>query len=202
MKRIYTIGHSSHTVEYFLSLLNKYEINCVIDIRSVPFSKYVPQYNKDTIKAILNSKGIYCIYMGEELGIVQKNREYYSKEGYLDFIRMSLGTPFKGALERIDEGIKKGYRITIMCTEKDPIDCHRSVLIGRELKSLDYDVQHIMPDGALQTQGELEIRLADMYFGNKLQESFFNEVSGDNQHEEVIKRSYVRRNIDLVKKIP
>lgn len=83
MKEIYTIGHSSHTSDYFLHLLRKFNINSVVDIRSVPFSKYVPHFNKAEIKNFLNLNHIYYIYMGREFGILQEDPKIFHPDGYL-----------------------------------------------------------------------------------------------------------------------
>lgn len=200
MKKLFTIGHSSHTTEYFLELLNIYSINCIIDIRSVPYSKYVPQYNKDVIKKILQAKGIYCLYMGVELGILQKDKEFFS-DGYLDFEKVSRGKLFKEAFRRIEEGIKKNYIIAIMCTEKDPIDCHRSILVGRVFHENGYEVNHILPEGTLETHSQFEERLVNLYFRNELQESFFHIPYSNDMQDQTIIMAYHRRNQDLVKKL-
>lgn len=201
MKIIYTIGHSSYETEYFLTLLKKYEINCVVDIRGMPYSKYVPQYNKEPIKKLLQSKGIYCIYMGTELGIIQSRKDLLDSEGYLDFDKMKKSSEFRTALSRILDGLEKGYTIAVMCTEKDPIDCHRSILICRELHSHGCEIRHIMPDGTIETQEQLEAALVNMYFKNSLQESLFHVIKDDTLLESRLDEAYRKRNRDLVKKL-
>ena len=85
MDEIYTIGHSSYTQEQFLELLLQYQINCIVDVRSIPYSKYASQFNKEEIKRFLKNRSIYYVFMGKELGARREDRNLYTNEGYLDF---------------------------------------------------------------------------------------------------------------------
>ena len=174
MGYIYTIGHSTNIVESFVNLLDKYQINCVIDVRGIPFSKYAPQYNKDNIKNLLNKHGIYYIYMGDVLGARRKEPELYSREGYLDFAKVRENTIFLNGINRVINGIKKGYTISLMCTEKEPLMCHRSILLGREFRHNNYEVYHILENGEIESQISLEERLLDLYFKDRTQLSMFD----------------------------
>lgn len=194
---IYTIGHSNHDLDYFTLLLRKYNINCLVDVRNVPFSKYVPQYNKDTIKNYLNRLGIYCIYMGEELGAIRDDKSLLSPDGYVDFCLLSQTDFFKRGLERIKKGCGKGYIIGIMCTEKDPIDCHRSILISRKLKEQGYNLLHILPDGSLESTPKLEERLVKLYFSEGTQQSFLNSAEVLKGETNLLDRAYSLRNKDI-----
>ncbi|MBC2579542.1 DUF488 family protein [Clostridium sp. DJ247] len=201
MKEIYTVGHSSHDNIYFLELLKKYNINCIIDIRSVPFSKYVPHFNKNVIKKFLNINGIYCIYMAEEFGAIRTNIDLFHPNGYLDFNKVKELKSFSEGLERLKDGIKKGYKICIMCTEKDPIDCHRSIMIAPELIKNNYSVIHIMPDGSTQTQQQLEDRLLRMYNLNLTQQDIFSFKKQLEDKNNLIERALKLRNADIGYKI-
>lgn len=199
MKDIYTIGHSSHSTEYFLELLKKYDIDSVVDIRSVPFSKYVPHFNKLIIKRILNVNKIHCIYMGEELGIQQKGEDLCCSEGYLELEKVISSINFIDGLFRINNGIDKGHKICIMCTEKDPIDCHRSVLLSKELKRQGHSVKHILADGSIESHKDFEERLLDLYFSSGSQENMFQPIQGKEHKKELLELAYAKRYRDLVK---
>lgn len=200
MNEVYTIGHSSYALGYFLILLRKFNINTVVDIRSVPYSKYVPHYNKEYIKDVLKRQSIHFVYMGVELGIIRKDRDLYLTDGFLDFEKLRGSNEYKEGIRRIVTGIEKGYRIGIMCTEKDPIDCHRGILIGRELQDLKYYVKHILENGDIQTQGELEERLLNMYFPNREQQNFFSAIENKLDADVLVSRAYRLRNIEITKR--
>ena len=180
MHYIYTIGHSTNTLESFINLLDKYKINCVIDVRGIPFSKYASQYNRENIKYTLNNLGIHYIYMGDVLGARRKEPELYSKEGYLDFEKVQKDSIFLNGVNRVIEGIAKGYIITFMCAEKEPLSCHRSILLGREFQHNKYNVYHILENGEIETQSALEEKLLDMYFKGRNQISLFEMQEDDN----------------------
>jgi uncharacterized protein (DUF488 family) len=199
MGKIYTIGHSNHSTEYFLELLRKYDIDSIVDIRSVPFSRYVPHFNKDIIRRILQVNKINCIYMGKELGIVQQDKTLYSGEGYPDFEKVRESSDFLDGTARIKNGTEKGYRIALMCTEKDPLDCHRSILITREFKDQGYEVTHILPDGSSEDQDGLEKRLLQLYFPEESEHSLFHILDKEKYIKELLTLAYRKRNKDLWK---
>lgn len=200
MKEIYTIGHSSHTSDYFLHLLRKFNINSVVDIRSVPFSKYVPNFNKNEIKNFLNLNHIYYVYMAREFGLIQEDSKLFHPDGYLDFNKLSETEFFIKGINRLKSGVDNGYKIAIMCAEKDPLDCHRSILISPILVSEGYSVVHILPDGKRETHSELEDRLLRLYFPQTPQQNFFHVIEGENNTKNLINLSYALRNKDLMYK--
>lgn len=201
MKRIYTIGHSTYPVEYLLKRLLLHKINCVADVRSTPYSKYTPQYNIEELKRALNSKGIYYLFMGEELGARQLDKDLYTKEGYLDFNKFSKTDLFQRGIKRLKDGIAKDFTISLMCTEKDPIDCHRNILVAKEFYKQKYIVNNILDDGSLETQDSIEERLLNMYFPNRRQISIFEVLDGDQSKLELINKAYKLRNRDIGYKI-
>ena len=152
---VYTIGHSTHSIEEFISLLSRYNIDCVVGVRSVPFSRYAPQFNEDQLKAALGNAGIRYIQMGKEFGARRENRELYREDGKLDFEKTADDSVFRQGVERIRTGISKGFRIALMCTEKHPIDCHRAIMVGRGFELDGVNVKHILADGTLLAQEEL-----------------------------------------------
>lgn len=201
MNEVYTVGHSSHSVQYFIDLLNMHGINCALDVRSVPFSKYVPQFNKDTIKNTLNNCGIYCIYMGYELGIIRTEKEVYNENGYIDFEKIRHSDFFRKGIERILTGVKKGYKIVVMCTEKDPIDCHRSILIGKELSDRGIIIKHILEDGRLETQKQFEDRLIGKYFNESFQHNFLDTTNVGVSNADMLKKASFLMNRELGKRL-
>ncbi len=134
---IYTIGHSNYDLSRLVDMLNKYNINCVVDIRGIPYSKYNVQYNKETIQKNLNDLGFTYIYMAKEFAAKRDSKISYNKEGYADFHKVINEESFKNGIERLKVGISKGYRIALLGAMQEPVRCHRSILVGRELKNMD-----------------------------------------------------------------
>lgn len=176
---MYTIGHSNFKTEDFIGILNHFEISCVVDVRSNPFSQFVPQYNIDELKKTLRKKRILYIYMGKELGGRPANPSFYTTEGLWDYYAISNSNIFQDGISRLMMGLDKGYNIALMCSEFLPINCHRSLIIGRYLYSeYNMDVKHICKD-KITKQSEVEKMLYEMYFSSSdsKQLSFFDKPS-------------------------
>lgn len=174
MNKIFTIGHSQHRKDYFLDMLRTYDINYIIDVRSIPFSKHAPNYNKDILKASLISNKINYAFMGEYFGARPKSVDLYSEKGYLDFNKVKNSKPFLIGVKNVLKGIELGNRIALMCTEKDPIECHRAILVANAFYERGIDVEHILSNKTLQNHNILNKRLIDIYFPERNQISFFD----------------------------
>jgi uncharacterized protein (DUF488 family) len=199
MNEIFTIGHSSYTQEQYLKFLIRYEINCIVDVRSMPYSKYVPQFNKEEIKKFLNSNAIYYIFMGKELGARREDKALYTNEGYLDFEKTSKTIPFINGIERVKTGIEKGNKIALMCMEKDPIDCHRNILVARQFFNQGFKVLNILENGLTETQEQLENRLLDLYFPERNQLTILDIIDKNTtvEKESLINQAYSLRNKEI-----
>lgn len=156
---LFTIGHTNHTHEKFLNLLQIHDINYVLDIRSVPYSKYTPQFNKEPISYYLKENNIDYYQMGKYFGARPDDKNLYSEKGYLDFEKARKSKNFIIGLENIKKGLQKGNNIAFMCTEKDPFDCHRAIMVSRGFELEGIEVQHIHEDGHLESQETIEQRL-------------------------------------------
>ena len=124
---IFTIGHSNYPVEKLIDMLKFYNINCVVDVRGTPYSKYNIQYNKETIKNTLIKAGFVYIYMAKEFAAKRENKISYNKEGYSDFEKVIQEEDFKNGVKRLENGCKKGFRIALLGAMQDQIRCHRSI---------------------------------------------------------------------------
>jgi uncharacterized protein (DUF488 family) len=154
---IFTIGHSTHPFDEFLQLLAKSKISVVADLRSRPFSRFSPQFNQELLTEGLRSADIGYVFLGRELGARTDDRSCYV-HGKVQYDRLARTPLFRQGLDRLRSGIPK-YRIAIMCAEKDPVTCHRMILVCRELKCQPLGIQHIRPDGSLESNEEAERRL-------------------------------------------
>jgi uncharacterized protein (DUF488 family) len=151
---VFTLGHSNHTDIVFLNLLRKHKIQIVVDIRSSPFTKYTPHFNRDPLAYILTSANIDYEYYGALLGGRPPESEYYDKEGHVLYGKMAESERFQEGISELLRLIRYS-RVAILCSEEDPVECHRRLLVGRVLAGQDVKVIHIMGDGSLQSEDEL-----------------------------------------------
>jgi uncharacterized protein (DUF488 family) len=179
MNKIYTIGHSTHTIEQFISLLVMHGITAVCDVRSQPYSKFNPQFNKENLRDELKKSEIAYIFFGKEMGPRSDNPAHY-KDGKVQYHWLAETKLFRQGLRRIKEGMKS-YSIALMCAEKDPVMCHRMILVSRYLRS-DVEIFHILDDGTVENNRVSEKRLMEMF--GIVQELF------DSSIEYAIQRAY------------
>jgi uncharacterized protein (DUF488 family) len=126
-------------------------------VRTAPFSRHFPQFNKDALQTELRMDGIAYSFLGKELGGRPTDSQYYC-DGVADYERMARSPDFARGLQRVLDGARK-YRIALMCSEHDPLDCHRCLLVGRALAARGAAVKHILADGAISDHRESEERL-------------------------------------------
>lgn len=194
---VFTIGHSNYPVEKLIDMLKFYKINCVIDIRGTPYSKYNIQYNKDTIKNTLIREGFVYIYMAKEFAAKRENKVSYNEEGYLDFEKVVKEEDFINGINRLKNGCEKGYKIALLGAMQDPIRCHRSILLGRELEKYGFKVNHILDDYSIKNQRYIEERILDKYFENRHQITIDNLIGNSISKEEMINEAYRMANKEI-----
>ncbi|MEA2825474.1 MAG: hypothetical protein QOF03_1956 [Alphaproteobacteria bacterium] len=153
---IFTVGHSNHSLEHFLQLLAGAQIGAIADVRSKPHSRWSPQFNKEALASALGKNGFAYVFLGRELG-GRPDDPALLKHGKPDYDAMSRIESFHAGIERIIEGAKT-YRIALMCAERDPLDCHRFLLIGRHLASRDIPLAHILASGDVEEHDKTEAR--------------------------------------------
>lgn len=154
---IYTIGHSDHSLDAFAGLLARYQINAVADVRSTPYSRHVPHFNKESVSSVLRRHGIEYVFLGRELGARRAERSCYVN-GRAEYERIASLPLFQEGIQRVCQGSER-LRIALMCAERDPLFCHRCVLVGRTLAGVGKDVLHIHADGRLESQAQVEERM-------------------------------------------
>lgn len=162
--RLYSIGYASKTIEMFLAQLKQHGINAIADVRSVPYSKVFHDYHREALMTTLKQAGVHYVYLGEELGPRSKNDAHYNEQQQVQFDRLMQSPLYLDGVARVQSGLDKGLCIALMCAEKDPANCHRSLLIGYDLqRRLGMSLQHIKHDGALETQQAMEARLVALH---------------------------------------
>ena len=179
---IYTIGHSTHQLDYFLELLREYEVNWLVDVRSNPASSHNPQFNQEPLSNFLKKNRITYLHYAEEFGARQTDPAVLDNEGKVDFEKVRKTRQFKNGLEEIWNGINKGFVIAIMCSESEPLDCHRFSMVSVGLKNDGFEVKHILRDKMLKTNEELENDLLKKYEKKLPQKDLFNpDISNEEQ---------------------
>lgn len=157
---ILTIGHSTLPYERFLALLRQASVTAIADVRTAPFSRHFPHFNRDALRNQLRSNDITYVFLGEELGGRPKGEQFFCN-GVADYEKMAETATFARGLERVIDGAQK-YRIAMMCSEHDPLDCHRCLLVGRALQGRNANVRHILSSGQVVDQRQVEDKLMEM----------------------------------------
>ena len=127
---VFTIGHSNHDSDEFLALLRQHGVNVVVDVRSAPYSRYLPHFNKDFLTDSLQKIGIRYDFQGKELGGQPSDRAYYDADGRIMYHALAETDAFKHGIERILASAAADP-IALTCSEKEPLDCHRTLLISQ-----------------------------------------------------------------------
>jgi uncharacterized protein (DUF488 family) len=140
---IYTIGHSNIAQESFIDVLKQFKIQLVIDVRSSPYSKFVPHFNRENIKKTFKENDIKYIFLGNYIGGKPKAMKYY-QNGKVNYDLIEKSEHYK---EGIDKIIELNEDLALMCSEENPYNCHRHHLITQTLLKNELEVIHIRKEG-------------------------------------------------------
>lgn len=195
MNTVYTIGYTAFDIQKFIDILKKYKISCLIDVRSTPKSSYYKDFDDSNLMPLLKSNGIIYRNYKEEFGARQENKEFYNSKGFLDFNAFSQSKQFNEGIDKIKKAQDMGYTICLMCAEKDPINCHRAILIARNLDRKGFDVKHILATEDLCKQRNIDERLLEKYCPDRFQMSLFND--NNLTDEESIEKAYRLKNEEI-----
>ena len=157
---VLTIGHSTHALDAFTALLHRHHVTAVADVRSAPYSRFNPQYNRKPLTEALKVQGIWYVYLGRELGGRSDDPDCY-EDGRVCYDRVAATKSFRNGLDRVMDGATR-HRIALMCAEKEPLDCHRTLLVARALDERGIDVAHIHADGVAESHKAAMDRLLDI----------------------------------------
>ena len=152
-REIYTLGHSNHSIDTFMHLLHCLNIQVVVDIRSKPISQVVPHFNRKSLEGALKSAGFKYMYLGKDLGGRPESKEFYDADGHVLYGLVARTPAFNKAIDRLLRGIQR-YRVALLCSEENPTNCHRRLLVGRVLLNHGVRIQHIRGDGRIQMEEE------------------------------------------------
>lgn len=157
---IYTIGHSDHPVERFVSLLERHRVDAVADVRSAPHSRWQPHFNRENLRRELRARGVGYVFLGRELGARSDDPGCYDELGRVSYRRLAATPLFQSGIRRLQRGSDR-MTIALMCAEREPLECHRTILVARELEARGTPVVHILADGNTESHDETLARLAD-----------------------------------------
>ncbi|MBV8740995.1 MAG: DUF488 domain-containing protein [Sinobacteraceae bacterium] len=155
---IHTIGHSNHPAERFLALLQGYGVDLVADVRSMPYSRFNPQYNRARLEQSLAAAGVGYLFMGQEFGARSPDPACYDRQGRVSYRKLAATAAFHTGLERL-QALSRERHIALMCAERDPLDCHRTILVARALEGRGVAIRHILADGSCEEHADCMQRL-------------------------------------------
>ncbi len=158
-KSIYSIGHSSHTMDEFLELLNSHHINAIVDVRSSPYSNRYPQFSKSIFKNSLATSKIKYVFLGKELGGRPEIPEHF-EFGIANYEEMVKSRSYDNGIRRVLNGAQK-YKIALMCSEHNPLECHRCLMVSRTFSEMDIETNHILKNGNIKTHTTIEKHLLE-----------------------------------------
>lgn len=184
---VLTIGHSNHSSTKLIELLKAHQVTAVADVRSQPYSRMNPQFNREPLRSALKDAGITYVFLGRELGARTEDPSCYV-EGKVQYDRLAKTVLFQKGLTRVEHGASR-FRVTLLCAEKDPLACHRTILVSRHLVARGVRVAHILEDGRLEHHHEALQRLLTEV--GMTERDFFR--SGD----ELIMEAYALRGQDI-----
>jgi uncharacterized protein (DUF488 family) len=158
---LFTIGYASFSIGDFIGILKKYDINALVDVRSAPYSKFKPEFKKDSLNKFLTGYNITYIFLGKLVGARVEDSACYT-DGKLNYNLLKDSAAFQAGINRILNGTKD-FRVALMCAEKDPVNCHRTFLVCRTLRSYPVRILHILDNGSLEKHSDTEKRLLKLH---------------------------------------
>ena len=159
---VLTVGHSNHPPETFINLLVRHGVDEVVDVRSAPYSRYTPHFNHEPLQRSLDDIGIAYTYLGGELGGRPADRSCYDADGRVLYERVAETDLFDDGLRRVIRAADERH-VALLCTEKDPLECHRTLLVARTLVERGVAVEHILADGSLEDYDAAMSRLIEVH---------------------------------------
>jgi uncharacterized protein (DUF488 family) len=154
MTTIYTIGHSNHLMPDFIKILQNNSIDTLVDIRSSPYSKHVPHFNKKPLEQSMESAHIQYRFLGDKIGGKPRSKEYYI-DGEVNYHLLAKTLKFKEGIRELVI-LSKDHKVVLMCSEEDPYHCHRHHLIAQNLLKKGIKVVHIRKNGSLKPVNDFQ----------------------------------------------
>ena len=189
MEKVYTIGYLGFSLHNFIKTLLENNINYLIDVRSIPKSNSCPEFDQDKLSGALKEVGIMYESLACEFGARQESSIYYTN-GIMDFDKFIQSGVFLSGINRVNELVNDKKTIALMCKEIDPMECHRSIMVSRQLHRNGINILHLMPEEKIKSQIDIEKALVSKF----IDEFFENKRM---TLEEMIDRSYQLQNVSI-----
>lgn len=151
---LFTLGHSRHLMDVFVGLLADHAITRVLDVRGQPYSRFNPQYNRESMAGSLEEAGIVYEWWGEHLSGRPRDSALRDPEGNVLWDRVRAWPPLRGAVDKAMEGLTL-RRSCLVCAEENPLHCHRRFLLTPLFEAQGAIVKHIRRDGRIETEENL-----------------------------------------------
>ena len=172
---VFTIGHSNHSWNEFVKLLLRHRISAVADVRSSPYSRYATHFNHDQLRKVLEDIGIGYTFLGAELGGRPEDPYYYDSQGQVQYDLIAGTASFgDGLTEIIRQSNEK--RVTLLCAEREPLECHRTLLVAKNLATRNVAIKHILVDGTLEPHVDSMFRLLNQFDLSYRDDIFRSEI--------------------------
>lgn len=152
---IYTIGHSNLRLDGFIAMLGEAGVSTVVDVRSQPYSKYCPYFNKRELDSALTKAGFRYLFQGNMLGGIPDDESFYDKEGHVLYEKIASTRAFQEAAAYVAQ-LAKEHPLALMCGEENPQGCHRHRLLGPVFADMNLEMVHIRKDGILVKDCDLD----------------------------------------------
>ena len=194
---LFTIGHSNHPPGRFVELLQQHSVESVADVRSSPYNRspYTAHFNRNTLEGLLEEHGIRYVFMGAELGGRPADQSCYDAAGRVQYDRLARTDDFLFGIRDLLRHASE-YRVALLCSEKEPAECHRTLLVAHTLTTeygvASSDVQHVLADGRLRSHSDVMERLVDSANARKAQVrqyDMFAAPGGSDEMAQVIERA-------------
>jgi uncharacterized protein (DUF488 family) len=186
---LYSVGHSNHELGDFLGLLGRAGITTLADVRSQPYSRRHPQYNRPDLEAALAEAGIAYIFLGHALGGRPDDPDVYDAEGRVDYELVRKTNVFQQGLKELLAA--RGKKTVLFCAEEDPLDCHRGLMIAPALLEIGEATCHLRGDGSQETMDEMEKRLlGETRVGEGFLDGLFAAVISPEERKELLAKAY------------
>jgi len=158
--QLFSVGHSSLEFERFVLLLQGAKVTAIADVRSQPFSKWLPWSNRPNLEQALAGRKIHYHFLGDLLGGRPQSTEVYDSDGRVNYERVKTTAAFQRGLDRLAQDLEVS-RVAMLCSEEDPMDCHRGLLVAPAMNERGLPTIHIRGDGSMEPQSDFEARLID-----------------------------------------
>lgn len=153
---LWTVGHSNLDFKAFVELVVGEQIQYLVDVRSFPYSRFAPHFNREELDDRMSQLGVRYLFLGGALGGRPARDEHYDAEGHALYGSMSEEPEFVAAIDGLLEGAKD-HRLALLCSCGKPRDCHRRLLIGKVLCERGAELRHILRDGCVQTERSVAV---------------------------------------------